>query len=294
MDVSAAPPQRRWSRRRKLLMGVSSTLVLGVAAIWLFRAPIADRFAQQQLNDRGVPATYEIDRIGWRTQRLTNLVIGDPKAPDLTARSIELDLRYGWGGPEIDAVRADGVVVRGTLRGGKLSFGALDKFRDPASREPFMLPEIDAALRDARINLATPWGALTGRIDGAGLLSDGFSGQAAVTSAAVNVAPCTIGGIALLGPVAIKSGRVRFDVKGGADGAICKDLANVDAPRVAADVTLTPTFNGWDGMVSVSARRVSGDGFALTAPRLHGSVNGNVESTAANWTLDPAAASLAG
>ncbi|MEY4269064.1 MAG: hypothetical protein RLZZ58_280, partial [Pseudomonadota bacterium] len=40
--------------------------------------------------------------------------------------------------------------------------------------------------------------------------------------------------------------------------------------------------------------RVSGDGFALTAPRLHGSVNGNVESTAANWTLDPAAASLAG
>ena len=35
---------------------------------------------------RGVTASYHLDRVGFRTQEVSNLVIGDPKRPDLAAR----------------------------------------------------------------------------------------------------------------------------------------------------------------------------------------------------------------
>ena len=43
-------------------------------------------FLKGEFERRGVTATYHLDRVGLRTQQVSNLVIGDPKQPDLVAR----------------------------------------------------------------------------------------------------------------------------------------------------------------------------------------------------------------
>ena len=57
------------------------------------------RLIDRELARRNVQATYEVKRIGFRTQRLENLVIGDPRDPDLTARWVEVACSWGLGGP---------------------------------------------------------------------------------------------------------------------------------------------------------------------------------------------------
>ena len=82
----------------------------------------------------GVRATYKIDQVGFRTQRIRNLVIGDP-APDLVdSRLVEVDVALNFSGANLRDVRADGVKIRGRYADGKLSFGELDKFTDPDSK----------------------------------------------------------------------------------------------------------------------------------------------------------------
>ncbi|ABF52788.1 hypothetical protein [Sphingopyxis alaskensis] len=120
------------------------------AATWLAREPIADEFIRSQLESRAVPAQYRIDAIGFRSERLSNIVIGDPARPDLTAATVEVLLGYGLAGPYVSEIRAEGVRLHGRFVDGRLSFGVLDRFRDPESTDPFALPDMAVILRDAR------------------------------------------------------------------------------------------------------------------------------------------------
>src|SRR3546814_17727228 len=87
------------------------------------------RFIRDQLDSRGIPARYTIDAIGFRTERLVDVVIGDPKRPDLTARIVEVSIGYGFTGPYVSEIRADGVRLYGRFVDGQLSLGTLDKFQ---------------------------------------------------------------------------------------------------------------------------------------------------------------------
>src|SRR3546814_10859951 len=95
------------------------------------------------------------------------ILIGDPKRPDLTARIVEVSIGYGFTGPYVSEIRADGVRLYGRFVDGQLSLGTLDKFRDPTDSTPFALPDLSAVLTYARARVETPWGdvgaALTGR-----------------------------------------------------------------------------------------------------------------------------------
>ena len=108
-----------------------------LAIAWSQRTRLADNFVRDQITSRNIQASYEIDAIGLRTQRLKNIILGDPANPDLTAKMVEVDIIIGFGSPTIRSVRANGVRVRGQYRGGKFSFGEIDKFLDPTSKEPF-------------------------------------------------------------------------------------------------------------------------------------------------------------
>src|SRR3546814_20538129 len=74
----------------------AGAVIILVAGVWIAREPIADEFISDQLDSRGVPARYTIERIGFRSEILSNIVIGDPKRPDLTAKRVEVLLGYGW------------------------------------------------------------------------------------------------------------------------------------------------------------------------------------------------------
>src|SRR3546814_19238003 len=55
----------------------AGAVIILVAGVWIAREPIADEFISDQLDSRGVPASYTIERIGFRSEILSNIVIGD-------------------------------------------------------------------------------------------------------------------------------------------------------------------------------------------------------------------------
>ena len=68
-------------------------VVVAIAIVWVERRPIATQFLKREFERRGVQASYHLDRVGFRTQQVSNLVIGDPKRPDLTARYAQIQMR---------------------------------------------------------------------------------------------------------------------------------------------------------------------------------------------------------
>ena len=135
-DVDVRPDSgAQWKRR--IFGGVGILLALLLLFAWAQRNTIADHFVQNAFAERDIRASYKIDTIGFRTQRIRDLVIGDPARPDLTAKLVEINVALNFAGATVRDVHADGVILRGRYADGTLSFGELDKFRDPKSAEPF-------------------------------------------------------------------------------------------------------------------------------------------------------------
>src|SRR5687767_11400777 len=85
----------KWQRMAAIaLLAILLLFLLLIAGVWIARRPIASQVLQQQFEARGVRATYQLDRVGLRTQQVRNLVIGDPRDPDLVARYALIQLRW--------------------------------------------------------------------------------------------------------------------------------------------------------------------------------------------------------
>ena len=68
-----ATPRRKWRYRNILFKKrwlTAGAVIILVGGAWLVREPIADQFIRDQLDSRGVPASYQIDSIGFRSERL--------------------------------------------------------------------------------------------------------------------------------------------------------------------------------------------------------------------------------
>jgi hypothetical protein len=157
--------------------------VAGVALVWFRRVPIATRFLKHEFERRGVTATYHLNRIGLRTQEVTNLVIGDPKHPDLVAKYAHIETRLKWNGNfEVYRIVARGVRLRGRLVHGRISWGQIDKLLPPPTNKPFALPNFVLDVTDSSISLVTPFGPLGIALEGNGRLSGGFAGHVALAS----------------------------------------------------------------------------------------------------------------
>src|SRR5437763_9539434 len=86
--------RRGWSRVVAFVaLAVLIVLVIAIILVWIERRPIATHFLKSEFQRRGVAASYHLDRVGFRTQQVSNLVIGDPKRPDLVARQAIIQMR---------------------------------------------------------------------------------------------------------------------------------------------------------------------------------------------------------
>ena len=134
----------RWGRVASFLaLGVLVVLVVAVAFVWIERRPIATHYLKREFERRGVTGSYHLDRVGLRTQQVSNLVIGDPKHPDLVARFAQIETRLKWNGSfDVYRIVARGVRLRGRLVNGKVSWGQIDKLMPPPSNKPFALPDL--------------------------------------------------------------------------------------------------------------------------------------------------------
>lgn len=284
--------RRGWLRWLGVGLGLLTLVILG---LWTQRAPIAENFLGRELNRRGVEARYDLAAIGLRTQRIENIVLGDPADPDLTARSVEVDIAFAGLTPQVAAVRADGVRMRGSLRNGILSLGEVDKFRDSKSTAPFSLPDIVLALKDARMRLDTDAGVVGLKLDGKGNLHSGFRGRVAAVMPQARFADCgLVAGTALL-DLAIRDGRPHLSGPIRGDALACRAAGVALAkPNARIDVTLGQALDRWSGNLAFDAQALKAQGAVLARPAIRSSFEGDARNTRGQAKVQGNALAVAG
>lgn len=179
--MEAASPRKKHA----LILAGASALALAAGGLWLWseRTPIAASYIDAMLREKGVAARYRLAQIGVRTHRIENVVIGDPRSPDLSADWAEVELGFGLGGVHVRAVDAGGLRIKGRVVDGKLSLGAVDRLLPEGQGDaPFALPAISLRARSARADIASPAGMVSLIVDGAGRLDNGFKGRVTLSA----------------------------------------------------------------------------------------------------------------
>ncbi len=244
-----------WRRTQWTLIALFVIVVAAAIAIWFARVPIANNIIARELEKRGVTASYTLDRIGLRTQRISNLVIGDPADPDLTAERAVVQLRIKWDGSvEVYRVAARGVRLEGRVVGDKVSWGQIDKLLPPPSGKPFTLPNLVVDLADTTIALSTPYGPIGFALAGGGNLSGGFRGKLAASAPRLTPGSCRLEGLRAYVDVAVRARRPHIDGPVGARSFACpaSNLA-LNAPRMEIDSTFSEAFGSFEGSGRLSA-----------------------------------------
>lgn len=286
------------ARRRRLVLLLAwllAFLLLAAFGLWLLRIRLATDYIDREFERRGVEATYEVKRIGFGTQIFENLVIGDPRRPDLTAREVRIQIFLGLGMPRIGLITARGVRLRGRLIEGKLDLGQVDRLMPPAPGGlPFRLPDQRVDLADAAVFLETPAGPLAIGVAGHGQLSDGFRGGMALAAGTLRLGDCRLSTVRVRAGVVVRQLRPTFNGPAALDRLTCGDDLHFERPVVDARVTLTPALDGWTGSGRGRADRFATGPHRLAAPRADFTASGNAQRTEGRVTLGAGAALLAG
>lgn len=256
VDEQAAEESRRRPVWRLAALALLVLVLLAGLVAWIERRPIAADYIDRELARRHVHATYSVKRIGLHTQRLENLVVGDPRAPDLTARWVEVKLRWGLWRPKVSLITARGVRLNARLRrDGRISFGEVDRLLPPPSGLPFRFPDQRVDIADASVRLDTPAGRVGLALEGKGRLSGGFRGRMAAASRRLDVGSCSLAGVK--GSWALAIDDLRPHVRGPASvGSLaCGGTAELRAVRLDLDATLGAALDGWSGTAGLAAAR---------------------------------------
>jgi hypothetical protein len=244
---------RRRPVGRLILLALPGLLLLGLVTLWLARAPIASSYIDAELARRGVRATYGVAGIGFGTERLENVVIGDPADPDLTARWAEVRLSWGFRKPRVSLIVARGVRLHGRVVAGKLRLGDVDRLLPPPTGAPFRLPDQVVDLADAALRLDTPAGRIGWGIEGKGNLADGFRGKAAAVTHRLSLGGCRLDEGAGSWTVAIDRLRPRFIGPTRLDALTCGRSLAVSRASLQLDTMLAPALDSWTGQAAVAA-----------------------------------------
>jgi hypothetical protein len=280
--------RRRWPRR----LGVAALallllLAIAFAILWPMRAELARDYIDGELARRGVAARYEVTRIGFGSQVFENLVIGDPRHPDLTARRVEVQVLIGWSGPRVGLITARGVRMRGRVENGRLTLGELDKLLPAPSattREPFRLPDQRIDVDDAALSLDTPAGHVTLGFAGRGNLSDGFRGGLALVSPELRLGDCLLARPVARFSLRIDNASPRVQGPAAIARLACGSALAAERPLFALDATLAPGLDSWRGRAATRVaalqagpQRLAGIegrlGFDGNAARIQGSLD---------------------
>jgi hypothetical protein len=266
-QTDVPPPDRphRRSRRRRVSLAAALLLSAGLGTVWMLRQPIVTRFVDRELDRRGVAARYRITDLGLGRQRLTDVVIGDPRRPDLIADWIETRTGIGLAGPYLVGVKAGRVRLNARLADGRVSLGAIDRLLPPPSGKPFALPALRVAVEEARVRLATPYGAALLRIAGQGRLDDGFAGTITADAPTLAIGGCWAQGVRAAVRIAITAARPHLDGPVAARRLACDDGLAVAAPRADLDLRLSAALDRWQGRVKLATAAATRGAIDLAA-----------------------------
>ena len=269
-DASGAAVLYRRRPLRKagvVLLGLLLVLLIALAVAWIERRPIANDILAREMEKRGVQATYHLDRIGLRTQQISDIVIGDPRRPDLTARFAQVEMRIKWDGSiQVYRIVARGVRLRGRVAGGKVSWGQIDKFLPPPSGKPFRFPNIVLDVADTGVALTTPFGPLGFAVQGAGNLTGGFKGRIAAASPRLVPGKCELVGMRASVALTIEARRPHVVGPLNAARFACPQsrIALVE-PRMEVDTRFSEAFASFDGNGRMTVASLSAGDNGLAA-----------------------------
>jgi hypothetical protein len=318
VEEETVPPRRRL---RKAALRFGGALFVVAAVLWTTRERIADSVISSQIQDYGLPATYEIESIGPGSQVLRNIVVGDPTRPDLTIDRAEIGLVAGFGLPRIARLRLERPRLCGSYRNGKLSFGSLDPLIFAKQKEPSRLPDMELLLDDGRALLRTDYGDVGIKAEGKGGLQGGFAGILAATAPKLAGGGCTASGATLFGKVTTAAARLRFAGPLRLAGLDCPDRGvTLDGAGVEIRVRGDEDLAGFDldsslrggplaaggsrlaglggtiraswrkdrltGRYDLSARDLATGGFAVSKLALEGSLRGSEGLSRFEWQGD--------
>ncbi len=258
-ETAFAPGRRRrWPRVALVMVAL---FAVAIAGLWLARERIAGDIIAGQLDKYDIPATYDIEYIGPDREVLTNIVVGDPKAPDLTVERAEVVIVYRLGTPTLGRITLVRPRLFGSYRGGKLSFGTLDKALFRETGRPPGLPEIDLKLIDGRALIESDYGPLGVKAEGIGRLDDGFAGLIAVAAPKLDGSGCAARGSTLYGKLSTSAGKATIagPLRLGRLECPSQGIAMQEA-ALALDATLDADFKGVDGKARLETRALTAAG----------------------------------
>jgi hypothetical protein len=284
--------RRRRLRKRHFAAGLPFLVLLLFLIVWTQRVDIATDAIRRELERRGVRATYTVTRIGFRTQRLENLVIGDPADPDLTARFVEVKLPIVSAlNPDVQFITARGVRMFGRVVDGKLSLGEVDKLLPPPSGKPFALPDLNVDVADARVALVTPAGGVGLAVEGRGNLANGFVGKMAARGNVLELGRCTAFQPAAYVDVRILDRRPYIDGPLEAARFACGEGLNLVQPHFAIRANFPETLGNWRGDGRFRAARVESGINSLAG--VNGSLTFDGDPAITRGRLDVGSAAIA-
>jgi hypothetical protein len=271
-DTTAEPAVRRRSFwRRWIVYPLLLIFALAFLAFWLQRETIADNVIGNYLRSRHVQATYHIEHIGGTRQVLTDIVVGDPKHPNLTIERAEVVVRYRLGFPGIARLILTKPRLYGTYLDGKLSFGALDPVLFTGKKQPFELPNYALELHDGRALIETDYGPVGIKADGKGQLRDGFAGILAANAPKLAFADCRLAGATLYGTVKIDSRRPAFSGPLRLQSLDCGEgSVRLGQTSLGTELRLDRDLAGGDGKLAGNTRAARYGDAVADALRLSG------------------------
>ncbi len=277
---------------RTLLVG-TAVLAVALGLVWSQRRPIAAGAIDRALAARGITASYTIRDIGFRTQRIEKIRLGDPANPDLTADWAEVSLAPSWGGVTVTTINASGVRLRGRVAQGRVSWGQVDKLLPTSSDKPMTLPDIDVRLVDTRVMLATDVGAFTADVAGSGLLSNGFKGQVRVTAPFAGRPGCRLDAPVVAAQLSVERRKPRLAGTAQARPSTCGTV-RVGPSTTAFDVTLNEAFDRWQGNARFNASGIGQGTLVAAQPVGKLTFAGSASDTRGSFGLTAPAARYAG
>lgn len=255
------PPPRRKKRWR--VLGVLAALLLGgLLYVWFAREELADTVIAGQMEDLGLPGTWQVESVGTGTQIISNIVIGDPARPDLTIKRAIVETTLHFGLPTIDKVTLEEARLYGTYKGGQLSFGKLDSLIFAKRDGQKGLPDLDLALIDGRARVETDWGLIGAKAEGDGNLKSGFVGALAVAGPQMAFAGCKADRASAFGKVTTAVGKVRFDGPVRLQSLRCpgQGLA-LGTSTVQLGIELNETFDAAKGTYALNTGALGWQGY---------------------------------
>ncbi|MGQ0559055.1 MAG: intermembrane phospholipid transport protein YdbH family protein [Sphingosinicella sp.] len=286
MALALFRPRSGWGLAWRL--GLALLLVLGVAGlilVWSMRVRLATDYIDSEFTRRGVQASYQVRRIGLGTQLFENLVIGDPRRPDATARYVSVQVLVGLTGPRIGLISARGVRMRGRIVDGRLSLGQVDRLLPPPTGEPFRLPDQRIDVDRAAIVLETPAGQMALALSGRGNLADGFAGRLALASRRLRLGDCRLEAPVADLAVGVADAEPSFRGPARATAIACGRRIAIGRAGARLALTLGEDFASWRGRADIGAAQVSlgNSGLQALAGRL--SLRGDIRSTQGDLRL---------